>query len=453
MDTPGAHRPLRDDEIFRSLSGAGFMMPAPVVVHADRIPPDAAAAMQGAWSQRWYRPRPERIAVLEDVMVVQEGLVVTRQGAIIASTVTQHSAAEQEAGRQAAARAWDDAATPRLAGPAVLCRKRGVMNYGHFIVEMLPMAWLARAFWPGPLQALVHRVPGPLGQVMMDALGEAGFQPGEVAIHGAEPVRVDRLLLVDGLSEHGGYMSPMVMEALDAITARIVPRGPARLLVLRAAGQTRQLEDQAGVVAAARAQGFTPIIPENLGWREQVEAFRAAREVVGVMGAGLANLAFAPQGALATLVAPAAMPDTFFWFIAGLRGLASIEIRCPSTPGSAPAWNGAVCLGDDASRIFRPDWKALAPPAPPVFREAMRLLDRCFDEGFYRAQNPDVGQSELDPASHYILRGWREGQDPAPHVSTGRSIALFPEAEAAGVCPLVHAILAGHTDLEHKLVP
>ena len=39
------HRPLRDDEIFRSLTGPGFMMPAPVVLHPGRIPPDAAAKL------------------------------------------------------------------------------------------------------------------------------------------------------------------------------------------------------------------------------------------------------------------------------------------------------------------------------------------------------------------------------------------------------------------------
>jgi len=81
----------------------------------------------------------------------------------------------------------------------------------------------------------------------------------------------------------------------------------------------------------AEVSGFALVEPGRLSLAAQIAAFKNAKEIVGVSGAEMTNIAFAPRGARVMNIAPAGMPDTFFWFIAGLRGHTYAELRCAQT--------------------------------------------------------------------------------------------------------------------------
>lgn len=449
-------RRFHADEICHTAAPSGFLMPAPFLVHAERIPVDIRSAMQGTWDRRWFPARPQRVAELTDVVVAIEGLVFTRELELIVESATQHSAEDIEEGRRMAAEAFADSTRPVIAGPIVLARKRGASNYGHFLAEMLPKAWVARKLLSGPLGVLVQDVGGTLDQVMREALEQAGFAPEQIVSAGREAVRVERLVMVDGLTEHGSYMAPVVMESLDDITSGIAPAGAEKLLVLRSEGSTRRLDEEEDVIAAAERGGFACVTPDRMPWREQVAAFKAARCIVGVMGAGLSNLMFTQAGASVTILAPENMPDTFFWFIAGLRGLVNVEVRChlkPPVTGPA-AWDQTVILDrDDRGRLFSPAWTEATPRAAPDWRETTRRLDHVFDDEAYRADVPGLASAGIDPRTHYITFGWREGRDPSKHFSTARSLAAYPGAVEAGLCPLLYGLLHGGPDAEVGLAP
>ena len=61
-----------------------------------------------------------------------------------------------------------------------------------------------------------------------------------------------------------------------------------------------------------------------------------------------------------------------------------------------------------------------------------------FDPGYYLQMNPDVKASGMDPYTHYIKYGWKEGRNPNEVFSTKDYLDANPDVAASGVNPLTH---------------
>jgi capsular polysaccharide biosynthesis protein len=274
---------------------------------------------------------------------------------LLQPTIAQHSASEIKRARQAILAGLERGSMARVDGLAVLCKKRGAQNYGHWMLEMLPKAYIARHFWQDSIRYIVHATIDPLASVVRESLHRLGIGPEEVIEIGSAPIRVERLLVVDGLTSHGTYMSPFVMGCMEKVAADIAPEGMADLFVLREGVPSRRLVEEGDIRDLAAHRGFLLVDPGKLPLARQVACFKAAPRVVGVMGAAMTNLAFCQPGTQVFNLAPANMADTFFWFISGLRDLHYTEVRCEQAPplhGPAP-WDTDLLLSpEDRELIF-----------------------------------------------------------------------------------------------------
>ncbi|QCO19964.1 glycosyltransferase family 61 protein (plasmid) [Azospirillum brasilense] len=355
-----------------TLLSPAFEAPPPSIRHRERVPPDVLRTMEATWAPGRFEERQVSVLRLRDVWVAKEGLVFDRDGALYHRTVTQHGAAEvavaQAAVREAIARGG---ATPDRDGPVVLCKKRGVGNYGHWLMEMLPRAHLVHRHRPDlGARVLVADVPGQLRASMAASLALLGIDPAHAVVAGDAPRAFGELLLVEGLTDHGAYMSPLVMECVEALAAAVPPQSPRPLLVSRQSVGFRRLVDEDALLMHAMAAGGVPVEPALLPLADQIALFKGASRIAGVMGAALTNIAFAAPGTRVTALAPAGMPDTFFWFIATLRGLDYTEIRCtPSGPvrGNMP-WDTDLLLDpEDAAEVLGLESREFPlPDATPV---------------------------------------------------------------------------------------
>jgi hypothetical protein len=79
-------------------------------------------------------------------------------------------------------------------------------------------------------------------------------------------------------------------------------------------------------------------------------------------------------------------------------------------------------------------------------QEVRRVISTAVDGAFYRAVNPDLAGSGLDPIHHYAGSGWREGRDPAPWFSTRAYVEAYPEVVKAGWNPLHHYLTVGRRE-------
>lgn len=74
-------------------------------------------------------------------------------------------------------------------------------------------------------------------------------------------------------------------------------QGSLRLYISRADAPSRQVQNEAALLAALEPHGFRAIVPGALPYQEQLAAFRDASHVVGAHGAALAHIVLCPPGA------------------------------------------------------------------------------------------------------------------------------------------------------------
>jgi Glycosyltransferase 61 len=335
-----------------SLEQPAFAARYPRVVNGQSIPVEILAAMEASWRREHFAARPLTFHRLRDVFVVHEGLVFDATGRLYRSTITQHAPEEIATGLAMIREETADGSIASDPGPALLCAKRGGVNYGHFMLEMLPKACLAAAHLgrdmidADALRYAVCRPDDRLWEVMVSAFALTGINASRLIPITGAPMHFRELILVDGLSEHGSYMSPLALRCLERLAAPI-PAGPMRkLFVSRPEHVPRRFSNEREVIDILRAHGFHPIMPGSLPLAQQIAAFKGARTIFGAMGAGMTNIAFAGSGAAVTVFAPMAMPDTFFWFIAAHKQHTYREVRCQQVgPLRGPApWDAEIYL-------------------------------------------------------------------------------------------------------------
>ncbi|CAO3383422.1 glycosyltransferase family 61 protein [Azospirillum argentinense] len=350
---------LSDAAVILTLNSPGFAASYPRVLNKELIPQPILQAMEWAWSTPHFPERPVRVARLSDVWVAKEGLVFDRDGNLYRETITQHSEGEIDQAHAAVLAAMEQEGKqhePDHGGPVLLCKKRGVGNYGHWLMEMLPKAQLVQSHLPDlGLRFLVASVPDRLNDSMASSLSMLGIDLTRTIVADDTPRHFADLLVVDGLTEHGGYMSPLVLGGADALVKGVASVGAERLFVTRRSMGSRRVVDEDDLAAQAEACGYTVVEPGLLDLPEQIALFKGASRIVGVMGAAMTNIVFAPPGAQVVNLTPAGMPDTFFWFIATLRGLDYTEVRCAQSGpirGVMPWDTDLILSSNDRDRIF-----------------------------------------------------------------------------------------------------
>jgi hypothetical protein len=86
-------------------------------------------------------------------------------------------------------------------------------------------------------------------------------------------------------------------------------------------------------------------------------------------------------------------------------------------------------------------------------KEKKRLRRQCtqleqsgfFDAAWYASTYPDVVESGIDPAEHYLRHGAKEGRNPGPRFNTQNYLRRYPDVAKAvpPINPLLHYVLHG----------
>ena len=109
------------------------------------------------------------------------------------------------------------------------------------------------------------------------------------------------------------------------------------------------------------------------------------------------------------------------------------------------------CWSYEALVAAGPQGDPLAEQAAESHRRRI-LAATEFDEAFYRARNPDVGRSGIDPLDHFLAGGWEEGRDPAADFSLRGYLDANPDVALAGVNPFWHWLAAGRAEGRRRSV-
>lgn len=76
---------------------------------------------------------------------------------------------------------------------------------------------------------------------------------------------------------------------------------------------------------------------------------------------------------------------------------------------------------------------------------AVRQLrgSRLFDGVWYLSTYPEIAETGLSPALHYLRHGAGEGKDPGPEFSTNHYLSRHPQIRRTGANPLINHLQTG----------
>lgn len=89
-------------------------------------------------------------------------------------------------------------------------------------------------------------------------------------------------------------------------------------------------------------------------------------------------------------------------------------------------------------------WRRLILGKPNAVGERQEIRSSgLFDPAWYIEKYPDVAKAGIDPLTHFLTDGAREGRKAGPHFDTRWYVSNYPDAEISGLNPLLHFIRFG----------
>ena len=323
-----------------------YLLKRPDIVNPDLVPNYFRTFCEGLLSNV-QAPAPVRWSVIPDAIVEGPGLVYDRDLNLIRESIHETSQRDIDIFTWSVTENTRTGSIPRREGVTLLCEKAGIGNYGHWLVEMLPVVHLMlpeifRWGWKIRLPA----ASAEMTAVMEASLELLGIPKSKIAIRVAGPEAYERLVMVTGLTHHGQFYSPRVVETAEALSDKVWPGAPADVWVTRANSSRRLLYEE-DVVTALASRNWTIVDPSQMTLRHQIAVFKGARRIAGVTGAGLTNLVFAPRGAQIISFMPSQMPDIFYWVLSDLKEHRYREIRCPEAAEHSVTgnWDTPINMG------------------------------------------------------------------------------------------------------------
>lgn len=183
-------------------------------------------------------------------------------------------------------------------------------NYGHVLHDVLPQLEDAEAVLGRDFFILAA---GGLLPTVQEAFSAMGYPPerfitipagSSATVHTAycfSPRSQHQRLRLFNLGDepaHRHYDGALDEGGLDFVKGRLQQRSASawRKIYLSRRGTGRAPENETALETMMTEAGFTVIQPETLSFAEQRQLFAETRVLVGLEGAGLANMLFMPRG-------------------------------------------------------------------------------------------------------------------------------------------------------------
>ena len=272
-------------------------------------------------------PPPGGVATFDEACAIGGGVLLTRDGEIIAESLTNSDDTQQfkpfsRLGGGLTIRIWPLRPIRFLSGETIYLRQFWDGNYGHWLVELLPRIAIAAQFCDlSQCRIVVTAKTGGMSQVYRDSLALFGVKPEQIVGMRRRPVIFERLHYPLPVSQHPWVKSPRAIELLESLPEKLGAKrdGPIRLYVTRNSGKSRRLTNEKDILSLLRPLGFVSVDPGRLSFADQLRIFAGAELIVGNCGAGLTSLVFSPRGVGVFALTSPFMQDDFFWDLTDLK--------------------------------------------------------------------------------------------------------------------------------------
>lgn len=293
------------------------------------VPDWAVPAIEEIYRSPVLKSRYVEVYLLEDVYLAHESLIFNNMGHLYTWSSKQNSDEEITQAHRSIQDALYYRTIERCEDRLVMCKRRSPFVFGHWMIDMLPMAYVAARLLRVQQRQrfLLHRTTENMDNIMTDSLSHLGISADSIYWSDNRPLFCKELVVVSGITEHGEYLTSIVRDCHDVIADGCRGAGYERLFVLRR-WYNRNIVNETELAQLAQERGFKIFNPAEADLATQISVFRDARVIVGAMGSSLTNTIYSRPGSRLIVLSPESMPDVFLWMLCQLRGIKYFDIRC-----------------------------------------------------------------------------------------------------------------------------
>ena len=210
-------------------------------------------------------------------------------------------------------------------------------NYCHWLVDGLSRLFLIQK--NVDLDEIDHFVvPVIKQQFQWESLASLGiFKDRIIEVDALECVRFETLIcttaprgsgsslcpgwIIDGYGNNHGYGK----NAGYVKNGSLGSTQDKKIYISRQDAGSRKFVNEDDIIAMLEGYGFTPVQLSSFNYQEKIELFRSSSDVIGLTGAGLANLMFCSPGTKVVELFPSSFVHYLYASMASYRGL---DYRC-----------------------------------------------------------------------------------------------------------------------------
>lgn len=196
----------------------------------------------------------------------------------------------------------------------VMIAKAGSDNYGHVLTDILPkLVNIGRSGLSG-IRLLLPTGMQHFAGLVSAVLAHTGVH-AELEFHAPATLREAREVYVfSPVGKHNARKSATFLELADILASiyGIRLERSRRIYVRRGPTDYRALQPAGEIEAIFTTHGYESIYPAELPLEEQIRLFASAGHIAGAMGAGMANIGWAPPGCDVLMIDPG-IGDFYFW--------------------------------------------------------------------------------------------------------------------------------------------
>lgn len=191
-------------------------------------------------------------------------------------------------------------------------------SYYHWLIEYLPNI----ALWRELAKGTKLLVPEVKHRWQRESLLLAGVAPSDIVEVKEHTLIEGDLTFADRINPTENKISRSIVPFFRAFEGSAGASGQGRrLFISRSLARRRRLVNEDEVLAELNVFGFEKVTAEDLPFAEQARLFAGAEMIAGPHGAGLANAAFAPAGAILVELRAASLQPKGISAFATLAGL------------------------------------------------------------------------------------------------------------------------------------
>jgi len=311
------------------------------VLTTSEVSPDSLLASYGITaetlsSSTCFHPKPARVVGPKDwdafavpalhfdaikLFTITEGTYVPKFSSVIArGGVLLDDLSLEFGGRSGdytgTDRALIAARIPRVeeySGRLLVVDSAGVENPFHWIVNVLPKLVLAVSAQVG-FDAVAVRLPSTFHLETFQALGGLNFEL--VPLDSDRSVRANQLLVSNLPCSPGATLPSILKEIRRTFRSIDSFEDKRRLYVSRQQASGRRLKRSDAVEEVLRDLGFEFVFSESMSHSKRREIFGSASVILGVHGAGLTNMIYAPDNCRVIEIMNPGYRNVAYWLLA-----------------------------------------------------------------------------------------------------------------------------------------